>query len=585
MPKAEQLQLGGPAPGRYEAILPENLARAVTQTLKDWRKAKKVAGLWAGDARLWTGADEAEWLGWLSIVDKQLAEASRFAQIAADARSARFTHVLLLGMGGSSLCPEVLSHTFGHAPNCPKLIVLDSTDPAQVKSVEGQLDLNRTLFIVSSKSGTTVEADCLRRYFFARASDVAGAAKAPQQFAAITDPGSPLDTAARINGFRRAFYGARNIGGRFSALSDFGMVPAALIGVDVPKLLSRASAMARTCKRLAPERNPGAALGAILGAAHNLGMNKLTLVISPGIQRLGAWLEQLLAESTGKDGKAIIPIEREELQEPDNYGPDRLFVYIRLASAPDAAQDAAVTKLEEAGHPVVRIHVPDIYGLGAEFFRWEFATAVAGAVIGINPFNQPDVESSKAAARKFTARFEETGQLPADTPLLEEAGLKLFAPQWYASTLARAQHAPKSLDAWLRAHFAQLCTGDYFALLAFIQMTDQAEALLQQMRLAVLKSKRVATSIGFGPRYLHSTGQAHKGGPNTGLFLMITCDDALDLPVPGRKYSFGILKAAQACGDFEVLAARNRRILRVHLPAEVQPALVRLRDTVLTALS
>ncbi len=570
---------------KFGACLPDNLARTVNDVLADWRKNNKLNKLWAGDPTLWTGADEANWLGWLDIVDRQLADAQRFAQIAADARNAGFTHVLLLGMGGSSLCPAVLSATFDTAPEHPKLLVLDSTDPAQVKAVEERLNLARTLFIVSSKSGSTVEVDCFERYFFDRLTNLVSKAQTPQHFVAITDPGSPLEQTARIKGFRALYHGMQTIGGRFSALSDFGMVPAALMGIDVPKFLKCAQQMVRACYQgVKIEHNPGVALGIILGAAHNLGHNKLTIVATPSICGFGVWLEQLLAESTGKNGKAIIPIVSEELQPPEYYGTDRLFVYLRLDSAPDTAQDAGIAMLEQSGQPVVRIRISDIYDLGAEFYRWEFATAVAGAVIGVNPFNQPDVEASKAAARRVTTEFEQVGHLPAETPLFEEAGLKLFAHPAYASALVSAAGNPTTLAGLLRAHFAQLKPGDYVALLAFIQMTNLTEQALQEIRHTVLKAKRVATSVGFGPRYLHSTGQAHKGGPGTGLFLMLTCDDASDLCIPGRKYSFGILKTAQARGDFDVLAARARRILRVHLPTDLKTGFERLQSAMHQAI-
>lgn len=570
----------------FTAHLPSALADAVNDALADWRNNDKLGRLWAGDATLWTGADEADWLGWLDIVDRQLAEAQRFGRIAAEVRDAGFADVLLLGMGGSSLCPEVLSHTFGRVPGYPRLIVLDSTDPAQIKAVEERLELARTLFVVSSKSGTTVEVDSLKRYFFERLCQLVGSARAREQFAAITDPGSPLEQAARAEGFRSVYHGLPNIGGRFSALSDFGMVPTALMGVDAPGILRRASRMVRACGRyIAPDQNPGALLGVILGAAHNIGRNKLTIVTSRRLHRFGAWLEQLLAESTGKNGKAIIPIDGEQLQQPESYGADRLFVYLRLDSAPDTEQDTCIASLEHSGQPLVRIRIPDIYDLGAEFFRWEFATAVAGAIIGINPFNQPDVEASKAAARRFTTEFEQTGHLPAETPLIEEDGLKLFADSAYANTLELAAGPRPTLRSYLRAHFAQLKPGYYLAVLGFIPMTDRTEQALQEIRHTVLRATRVATSVGFGPRYLHSTGQAHKGGPNTGVFLLLTCDDALDLPVPGRKYSFGILKTAQARGDFEVLCERGRRILRVHLPANLHSGLAKLQAATQEALA
>jgi len=566
-------------------LLPAQLDSTVIAVLDDWRKNDKVRRLWNRDAALWTGSDEANWLGWLRVVEQQLASPQRFAELAADVKAAGFTHVLLLGMGGSSLCPEVFALTFGRIAGFPQLLVLDSTDPAQVKAVEDKLDLKRTLFIVASKSGSTLEPNCFKRYFYDRVQSLVGKEAAGKQFLAITDPGSKVEQMARAEGFRRACSGVPSIGGRFSALSDFGMVPAAAMGIDVPRFLSRASEMVQACgENVEASENPGVVLGAILGAAHNLGRNKLTILASPGIHDLAAWLEQLIAESTGKAGKAIIPVDGESPRPPSVYGDDRVFVYLRLETAPEAAQDAAVAALEQAGQPVVRINVQDIYSLGQEFFRWEMATAVAGAIIGINPFNQPDVEASKIATHKLTGEYEQTGRLPQETPFFEEGGIKLFTDGKNASALEAAGGGKPSLTAYLKAHLARLNPGDYFALLAYIEMNAANEKSLQAIRHAVLDAKRVATCLGFGPRFLHSTGQAYKGGPNTGVFLQVTCDDATDLPVPGQKYTFGTVKAAQARGDFEVLVERERRALRVHLPADVKAGVARLQAAIRQAL-
>ncbi|HET6933725.1 MAG TPA: transaldolase, partial [Candidatus Angelobacter sp.] len=324
------------------------------------------------------------------------------------------------------------------------------------------------------------------------------------------------------------------------------------------------------------DQNPGAILGAVLGTLHNLGRNKVTTITSPGIHDLGAWLEQLLAESTGKQGKGLVPVDREELGAPEVYGNDRVFAYLRLAGSVDAQQDAKVEALKKAGQPVVTIEVGDKYDLGQEFFRWEFATAVAGSIIGINPFDQPDVEASKVVTRQLTSEYEKNGSLPAEAPILEQDGLKLFTDQRNAEQLKKLAGSGADLKAILRAHVNQLGAGDYFALLAYIEMNAAHENALQQIRHKVRDRKRVATCLGFGPRFLHSTGQAYKGGPNQGVFLQITCDDAVDVPVPGQKYTFGVVKAAQARGDFQVLAERGRRALRVHLPRDVKGGLERL---------
>jgi transaldolase/glucose-6-phosphate isomerase len=550
--------------------LPPDLDTAVSVALREWTKERKVERLWARDASLWTGGPEASWLGWLEILDAQIRRVDELRHVAEDVRQADFTHALLLGMGGSSLCPEVLRMTFGALPGCPELAVLDSTDPAQVRAAEAKVDLGRTVFIVSSKSGTTLEPNIFKQYFFDRVAHTVGAGKAGRHFIAITDPGSKLDQAARADGFRHVLYGLASIGGRYSALSDFGMAPAAIMGLDVPRLLDVAQTMARACRASAAEDNPGVVLGAILGILGNRGRDKVTLVASPGIHDLGAWLEQLLAESTGKRGKGLIPVDREPLGAPERYGQDRVFAYLRLRTAPDAAQDRAVAALESAGQPVVRIDVPDPYQIAAEFFRWEFATAVAGAILGIDPFDQPDVEASKVVTRRLTDEFERTGRLPAETPFLEADGVRLFADPRNATELAACG---RTLTGVLRAHLGRIRPNDYAALLAYVEMTDTHEGTLQAMRTRLRDRYRVATCVGFGPRFLHSTGQAYKGGPNTGVFLQITCDDAQELPVPGQRYGFGTVKAAQARGDFEVLAERGRRALRVHLEADVEAGL------------
>lgn len=575
---------GGAAPDA-SSELPGELRTAVHAALGEWDRDGKLRRLWAKDATLWTGADESKWMGWLEIIDRSRAEAASYQAFAREVCDAGFAHALLLGMGGSSLCPEVLARTFGRQPGFPELLVLDSTDPSQVARFERRLDLARTLVIVSSKSGTTLEPNILKQYFFQRVREAIGDREAGSRFVAITDPGSQLEQAARKDGFRRIFFGVPAIGGRFSALSAFGLVPAALMGLDVARLLDRADAMRRACGPDGPiARNPGVTLGAIIGAAARQGRDKLTLIASPGLLDLGAWLEQLVAESTGKSGRAVIPVDREPLTTPDGYGSDRLFVYVRLAIGADPAQDTAVQAIQRAGHPVARLDVRDAYELGAEFFRWEIATAVAGALLGINPFDQPDVEASKVVTRRLTSEFEQTGRLPAETPRCADGELRLLTDDRNAEAIDLASGGTGEVAAWLKAHLNRLHAGDYFALLAYIEMSNEHEAVLTAMRRAVRDRKRVATCLGFGPRFLHSTGQAYKGGPDSGVFLQITCDEARDLPVPGQKYTFGVVKAAQARGDFQVLSDRGRRALRVHLGADVRAGLERLRTLVEQAL-
>jgi transaldolase/glucose-6-phosphate isomerase len=570
---------------RLKTSLPESLATAVKTALGDWQSGNKMTRLWQRDASLWTGDDEAHWMGWLDIVEEQISNPVELRNFAKEVWSAGFKDILLLGMGGSSLCPEVLRMTFGRIAGYPDLHVLDSTDSAQVKAFENKIDVGRTLFIVSSKSGSTLEPNIFKQYFFERTKQAVGADKAGSHFIAITDPGSKMQQVAEADRFRHIFFGKPSIGGRYSALSNFGMVPAAAIGVDVKKFLDRAQEMVRACGPSVPvEANPGAVLGIILSTAAQSGRDKVTIITSPDISDLGAWLEQLLAESTGKLGKGIIPVDREELGASEVYGKDRVFAYIHTEHATDVRQDAKVAALEEAGHAVLRIAMADIYDLGAEFFCWEIATAVAGSIIGINAFNQPDVEASKIATRNLTSTYEKTGSLAAEQPVVEDDGIKVFTDEKNAAELGRAAGADKSLAGYLKAHLGRIGTGDYFAVLGFIQMNAEHERKLQAVRHAVRDKKRVATCLGFGPRFLHSTGQAYKGGPNSGVFLEVTCDDALELPVPQQKYTFGVVKAAQARGDFQVLAERGRRALRVHLH-DVDAGLVTLAAAVQNALA
>jgi len=565
--------------------LPEPLAGQVKANIEDWRSGDKVRRFWQHDASLWTSTDEANWMGWLDITADQIAHSEKLHAAVADVKKENFSDILLLGMGGSSLCPDVLKATFGRIAGFPELHVLDSTDPAQIKAFEQSVDLPKTLFIVSSKSGTTLEPNIFKQYFFERAKQTVGADKAGSRFIAITDPGSKMQQVAEGDGFRHVFFGLASIGGRYSALSNFGVVPAGLMGLDLKRFLGRTQEMVEACGAAVPaEQNPGVQLGVVLGTAARNGRDKLTILTSPGLSALGAWLEQLVAESTGKQGKGIVPVDREEAGEPGVYGTDRVFAYVRLSSDADKTQDAKVAALEQAGHPVVRIVVADVYDLGQEFFRWEIATAVAGSIIGINPFNQPDVEASKIATRTLTTEYEKTGSLPAERPILADSGVNLFTDSKNAEALAQAAGSDKSLAGYLRAHVNRAGAGDYFAVLAYIQMNAGHEVFLQQLRQALRDKKRVATCLEFGPRFLHSTGQAYKGGPNSGVILQITCDDAADLPVPEQKYTFGVVKAAQARGDFQVLAERGRRALRVHLGKDLASGLATLAEAFRQAL-
>ncbi len=561
--------------------LPEELQAALAASLEDWKKNNKVARLWQKDASLWSNADESKWLGWLTITNEQLANLDTLKQLAEEVKKAKFKHVLLLGMGGSSLCPEVLRMTFGKIAGFPELHVLDSTDPAQIKAIEKKVDLKKTLCIVSSKSGSTLEPNIFKQYFFERVGKAVGDKVAGSRFIAVTDPGSKMQQVAEDDKFWKIFAGDPSIGGRYSALSNFGMVPAAAMGMDLGKFLRTTQEMVKACGASSTaDSNPGVLLGNILGVAANHGRDKITIITSPGISDLGAWLEQLIAESTGKIGKGIIPVDREKLAKPSVYGSDRIFAYLRLANKPNKAQDAAVAAIEKAGHPVVRITLPNVYALGHEFFRWEIATAVAGSIIGINAFNQPDVEASKIETKKLTSQYEATGSLPPESPFFIAKDAKLFADDKNSAALSGG----KSLNEILKTHLSRIGAGDYFAVLGYIPMNAQNEKALQTIRMSVRDAKKVATCMGFGPRFLHSTGQAYKGGPNSGVFLQITCDDASDLAVPGQKYTFGVVKAAQARGDFAVLAERGRRALRVHLGKNLKSGLNALAKAVSQSL-
>ena len=556
----------------------------VDATLDEWRRDGRGRRLWAKDPAVWTGSDENEWLGWLYVVGAHSDEAEALETLAEDVRRAGFRHVMLLGMGGSSLCAEVLRQTFGRIDGYPELLVLDSVVPAQVKAFEARIDPTRTLFLVSSKSGGTTETAVLTQYFMDKVSRTDAGDAAARNFVAITDPGTTLHTRAKRDRFRSIRYGEPSIGGRYSALSNFGLVPAALMGVDVKAFLDRTDIMVRACaSRVPPETNPGVMLGAVLGTLAKRGREKVTIIVSPGLRALAAWLEQLLAESTGKLGAGLIPVADERLGAPDVYGDDRLFVYAHLSSDRCPELDAGIDVLAAAGHPVVRLSIDDRMDIGQAFFRWEIGTAVAGSILGINPFDQPDVEAAKVATRRLMAAYEETGALPRLSPLARDGDLALFALGRDAEGL-QAAAGSSDLAGLLGAHLARIRPGDYFALTAYLEMNDANHELLQTIRHTVRDAKRVATTLGYGPRFLHSTGQLHKGGPATGVFLQLTSDDAEDLQIPGQSYTFGVLTQAQAAGDFEVLAERGRRSLRVHLGKDPGAGLTRLGVLVQNAL-
>jgi transaldolase/glucose-6-phosphate isomerase len=550
-----------------------------------WRAGGRIRRLWAGDASLWSGADERKWLGWLDIVDQELTDIDRLSAFAEKVKQGGFTDLVLLGMGGSSLGPEVFGETFDPRSGWPRFHMLDSTDPAQIRAIDQAIDLEKTLFIVSSKSGSTLEPNIFLDYFLDRVSMVEGKDKAGKHFVAITDPGSSLERRSKQLGFAHIFYGVPTIGGRYSVLSKFGLVPAAAMGLDVKRLLETTQPMERSCgPDVPPAENPGVQLGIAMGvAATCFGRDKVTIITSPGIADLGAWLEQLLAESTGKHGRGLIPLADEPMTTAERYGNDRFFAFLELEGQQNALQRQAVAALERAGHPVAHISVKDIWHIGQEFFRWEIATAVAGAIIGIDPFNQPDVEASKDKTRALTDDFEKSHRLPDEAPVFRENGLALYADPRNAAELGRHN----TLAGYLKRHFGRVHaggkSGDYVALLAYIERNASHMRALTAMRTRIRDKTRAATCLGFGPRFQHSTGQAYKGGPNSGVFLQVTCDDPADIDVPAHSYSFGVVKAAQATGDLAVLVGGDRRALRIHL-TDVDSGLEELSRAVDAAL-
>ncbi|WP_298689811.1 bifunctional transaldolase/phosoglucose isomerase [uncultured Sphingomonas sp.] len=537
------------------ADLPEDLAAAVKETIEKARKQGWSRKLWAHDASMWTGGDEAKWLGWLAAAKGEQVDETALTQLRQEAK--QYKDVVLLGMGGSSLGPEVIGRILGSAQGSPKLHALDSTDPGQVATVADAIDPANTLFIVSSKSGSTMEPELLRAYFFARVEQALGEGKAGPRFVAVTDPGSKLEATAKQDGFAHIFYGDPAIGGRYSVLSAFGMVPAAAIGIDTGAWFERIKTMVNSVGPDAPPAsNPGVHFGAIIGTAAVHGRDKLTLVPSPTLKPFGSWLEQLLAESTGKQGKGIVPVDLEPLGPPSVYGNDRLFVHLHLEGDEMDADHAKLDALKAAGHPIVTIVLQTKEDIGQEFVRWEVATAVAGAVIGIDPFDQPDVEDAKIQTRQLIDKYEESGQLEPETAFFEDSDFAFFAPSAIAGDDATAI---------LKAHFGTAKPKDYAGFLVYCERNAAHEAAIEAMRVKVRDTHTIATVAGFGPRFLHSTGQAYKGGPKEGIFLEITREPSQDIAIPGKRASFGTVQVAQARGDLDVLASRGQRVLRVHL--------------------
>ncbi|HVA00871.1 MAG TPA: bifunctional transaldolase/phosoglucose isomerase [Terriglobia bacterium] len=579
----------GAAAGRALTV-PGSLSKSVQNTLAKLEEQKFSKRLWERDASLWKSEPEPQKiirnaLGWLTIAREMRGRQDSLIAFAKEAQQAGFRHAVLLGMGGSSLCPDVLRATFGTAPGYLNLQVLDSTVPANIARVEKSIDLAKTLFLVSSKSGGTTETLSFYKYFYEQVRKVKGG-KAGENFVAITDPGTGLEKLAKERNFRHVFPGAPDIGGRYSALSNFGIVPAALIGLDIKDVLDRAERMMEACGPGAALRdNPGVILGVILAEAARAGRDKVTLVISPAVETFADWAEQLIAESTGKEGKGLVPVAGEALGEPANYANDRVFVRLRLASDSDDATAQKLQALEEAGHPVIRIELESKLDLAQEFFRWEVATATAGALLGINAFDQPNVQESKDNTKRLLEQVRSKGKLPAESAVLVSDGLEFYCDAETHAAIEKRTKGGNSAEGLLAGFFEQARPGDYAALMAYLERTPEIESQLQSLRLELRNALRAATSLGFGPRFLHSTGQLHKGGPNTGLFLQITAADSQDLAIPGEPYTFSVLKQAQALGDLQSLESKKRRVLRVHLAEKTPAGLERLSKALEAAVA
>jgi transaldolase/glucose-6-phosphate isomerase len=552
--------------------------RSVENALVELKNNRIISRIWAHDHTVWKPEpmEITNRLGWLHIPEVMAQNVERIAEFVESVREDGYTEALLLGMGGSSLAPEVFRSIFGVKEGYLDLAVLDSTDPGAILAHAERLTPSRTLFIVSTKSGTTVETLSFFKFFYNWAKDSVGEERVGEHFIAITDPGTPLVDLARRCRFRYCFLNDPYIGGRYSALSYFGLVPAALIGMDIGTLLDRAVTIARNCKAhngAAEEDNHGECLGAVLGDLAKSGRDKATLISSPQIESFGDWVEQLIAESTGKENRGILPVVGEAVGPPGNYGEDRLFVYIHLEG--DSERERTVAELEAAGHPVVCLSLNDLYDLGGQFFLWEMAVAVTGYLLNINPFDQPNVEAAKALARKVTVEYKERGSLPSEAPVLRDDGIAVYG-DISAGSPAEA----------LKKFIKNTRKGAYIAIQAYLQPTPEAHRALQSLRTALRDRFLLATTLGFGPRFLHSTGQLHKGDAGRGLFLQLTADAPRDAEIPDKdgspesSMSFGVLKTAQAIGDRQALLERGRKVIRFHFERDLMGGLARLAEAV-----
>ena len=547
--------------GNYEGDVKSALDEIASKNIVE-RFWKKDVPVWSNDPDDQKIIHNA--LGWLTVTDLMQGRVKELKAFAEEVLGAGFKHAVVLGMGGSSLCPEVLRRSFGKQMDYPELLVLDSTVPAAVLAIDKQIDPKKTLFIVASKSGTTTEPQMFYHYYFEKVKQLLGD-KAGANFVAITDPGTQLESEAKRDNFRRIFTNMADIGGRYSALSYFGMVPFAVMGGDVDSLLRRAKAAMDACSNPDVANNPGAKIGAALGALARKGRDKITFITPAPVDSLGLWIEQLIAESTGKHGKGIVPVAGEPLGDPKVYSDDRVFVYIGVAGSNGANYEAHLQALEQAGHPVLHHVLNSPLDLGEEFFLWEFATPIAGALIGINPFDQPNVQESKDNTKRILKEYTDSGKITQLPQIAAGGGISVLTDDNNRQALS----GTKTPEAAITAHLARIKHGDYFAITQYIEETAEIESLIQQIRVTVRDKTCVATTTGYGPRFLHSTGQLHKGGPDSGVFLQLISADAHDVPLPGEKFTFGVLKQAQALGDFESLSKRGRRAIRVDLGTDI----------------
>ena len=564
--------------GSWADVL-KDLQFAVEECLRGIQKRDIVKRIWQHDHTVWKKhpTDITNRLGWLHSPEVMIQAVPDLVAFTDEVRNAGFSHVILCGMGGSSLAPEVFRYIFGVREGFLDLSILDSTDPGAVLEIDRTLDHPKTLFIISTKSGNTVETSSFMKYFYNKTAKIVGNGKVGEHFIAITDPGSDLESTAKELKFRRIFLNDSNIGGRYSALSYFGLVPAVLIGMDLNRLLNRAQGMAQNSNK---NKDPAEWLGTAVGELAEAGRDKLTLITSPSIRYFGAWVEQLIAESTGKEGKGILPVDGEEIVDPKYYAGDRIFVYMRLEG--EDSYDERVKRLAEAGHPVIQLNLGDLYDIGGEFFRWEMATSIAAHRLEINPFDQPDVEAAKNLAREMVTTYHVNGRLPELTPTLESGEINAYAP-----------FETKSLTDAFKRFFALVRPGkdealgrSYVAIQAYIKPSPETDKALQKLRTTIQKHYRLAVTVGYGPRFLHSTGQLHKGDAGHGLFMQITADMPKDIAIPDdagndqSSMTFGVLKNAQALGDRQALLDNGRHVIRFHLENNIAEGLNKLSDLV-----